>query len=92
MPIQARSFKKSAVLDAFALAIIATGGPAAFPGIPGDGPDLTIAREHARSIDKAMDELLKVTTKPGSYVSESDFSSVPGNNRSGDRITRGWQL
>ena len=62
-----------AVLDAFALAIIATGGPPAFPGIPGDEPDLTVARRHARAINKAMNELLKVTTKPDSYVSESDF-------------------
>jgi FAD/FMN-containing dehydrogenase len=62
-----------AVLDAFALAIIATGGPAAFPGVPGDGPDLTIARRHARAVYSAMDELLKVARNPGSYVSESDF-------------------
>ena len=62
-----------AVLDAFALAIIATGGPPAFPGIPGDEPDLTVARRHAREINNAMDELLKVTSKRGSYVSESDF-------------------
>ncbi len=62
-----------AVLDAFALAIIATGGPPAFPGIPGDKLDLTVARRHARDINKAMDELLKVTSTPGSYVSESDF-------------------
>jgi len=62
-----------AVLDAFALAIIATGGPAAFPGIPGGAPDLTVARRHAHEINNAMDELLKVTTNPGSYVSESDF-------------------
>jgi FAD/FMN-containing dehydrogenase len=62
-----------AVLDAFALAIIATGGPSVFPGIPGDEPDLTSARRHAREINRAMDELLKVITQPGSYVSESDF-------------------
>jgi len=62
-----------AVLDAFALAIIATGGPPVFPGIPGDEPDLTSARRHAREINQAMDELLKVITQPGSYVSESDF-------------------
>ena len=62
-----------AVLEAFALAIIATSGPAAFPGIPGGGPDLTIARQHARATNNAMEELLKVTTHPGSYVSESDF-------------------
>ena len=62
-----------AVLDAFALAIIATGGPPAFRGIPGHEPDTVAARRHAREIGKAMDELLKVVTKAGSYVSESDF-------------------
>ena len=62
-----------AVLDAFALAIIATGGPPAFPGMPGSGPDLTAARRRAGNINRAMDELLKVATNPGSYVSESDF-------------------
>ena len=62
-----------AVLDAFALAIIAAGGPPAFPGIPGHEPDMAAARRHAREIGRAMDELLKVVTKAGSYVSESDF-------------------
>ena len=62
-----------AVLDAFALAIIASGGPAALPGIPGHEPDVAAARRHAREIDKAMDALLKVAPSAGSYVSESDF-------------------
>jgi hypothetical protein len=62
-----------AVLDAFALAIIAGGGPPAFPGIPGHEPDAGAARQRAREIGKAMDELLKVVTKTGSYVSETDF-------------------
>jgi len=61
------------VLDAFALAIIATGEPPAFPGIPGHEPAGAAARRHAREIGKAMDELLKVVTNAGSYVSESDF-------------------
>jgi FAD/FMN-containing dehydrogenase len=62
-----------AVLDAFALAIIATGEPPAFPGIPGHEPDQKAARQHTRDINKAMEELLKVVTNPGSYVSESDY-------------------
>ncbi|WP_449428290.1 FAD-dependent oxidoreductase [Rhodanobacter umsongensis] len=62
-----------AVLDAFALAIIAGEGPPAFPGMPGPGPDLTVAREAARGIGKAMDALLKVAPQAGSYVSESDY-------------------
>jgi FAD/FMN-containing dehydrogenase len=52
-----------AVLDAFALAIIAGGAR----------PDITTARKHAASIDKAMDELRKVAPHAGSYVSESDY-------------------
>jgi FAD/FMN-containing dehydrogenase len=62
-----------AVLDAFALAIIAGGGPPAFPGIHGHEPDLTAARQHAREIGNSMDEMLKVVINAGSYVSESDF-------------------
>jgi hypothetical protein len=62
-----------AVLDAFALAIIAAGGPPAFPDIPGREPDVAAARQHAGEISKAMDELRKVVAEAGSYVSESDF-------------------
>ena len=62
-----------AVLDAFALAIIAGNSPPAFPGIPGHEPDLTAARRHAGAIDRATDELLKAVPHPGSYVSESDY-------------------
>ena len=61
------------VLDAFVLAIIAGNGPPAFPGIHGHEPDVTAARRHAREIGEAMDDLLKVATNTGSYVSESDF-------------------
>jgi FAD/FMN-containing dehydrogenase len=62
-----------AVLDAFALAIIAGGGAPAFPGIPGREPDVAAARRRAAEIGKAMDELRKVAADAGSYVSESDF-------------------
>jgi hypothetical protein len=62
-----------AVLDAFALAIIATGGTPAFPGIPGHEPDVAAARRHAREIASAIDELVTVAPDAGAYVSESDF-------------------
>jgi FAD/FMN-containing dehydrogenase len=62
-----------AVLDAFALAIIAGGEPPAFPGILGHEPDVTAARQRAGEIEKAMGELLKIVSDAGSYVSESDF-------------------
>ncbi len=62
-----------AVIDAFALVIIAGGGPIAFPGVPGHEPDLDVARQNARAIDRAMDAVSAIAAKPGSYVSESNF-------------------
>jgi len=62
-----------AVLNAFALAMLGAAGPPAFPGMPGLEPDLALARKHAREIDKAADQLLKVAPQAGSYVSESDY-------------------
>ncbi len=62
-----------AVLDAFALAIIAAEGPPAYPGIAGHEPDLAAARQHAAAIGKAMAVLHKLTSHPGSYVSEAGF-------------------
>ena len=62
-----------AVIDAFALVIIAGGGPPAFPGIPGREPDLAEARENARSIARAMSALRNAVPASGSYVSEAGF-------------------
>jgi hypothetical protein len=61
------------VLSAFALAIIADGGPAAYPGLPGARADLTGARESRGVVAEAMRELRAVAPGAGSYVSESDF-------------------
>ncbi len=62
-----------AVLTAFALAIIASGGPPAYPGTPGGEPDLSAARQDAEAIDMAMGELRKFVPDGGSYVSETNF-------------------
>jgi FAD/FMN-containing dehydrogenase len=62
-----------AVLDAFALAIIAGHSEPAFPGVPGHEPNLTAARRNAGLIEAAASELLKLVGQPGSYVSESDY-------------------
>jgi len=62
-----------AVLEAFALAIIAEGGRPAYPGLPNATPDLPSARRTTASIAGAMDELRKVAPDAGSYVSESDY-------------------
>lgn len=59
-----------AVLDAFALAIIANGGPLQIPGQPFDE---TVAHQHARAVDAAAAELRKIVPTPSSYVSESNY-------------------
>jgi FAD/FMN-containing dehydrogenase len=41
--------------------------------MPGTAPDVEHARESARRIGSAMDELLKAAPHAGSYVSESDY-------------------
>jgi FAD/FMN-containing dehydrogenase len=61
-----------AMLDAFALAIIAGAGPVAFPGLPDHAPNVDRARD-AQAIDRAMDALSVVMPEPASYVSESNF-------------------
>jgi FAD/FMN-containing dehydrogenase len=62
-----------AVLDAFALAIIGSFGPPAYPSIPGHEPDLVEARNEAATVARATDELRKLNFPPGSYVSESSY-------------------
>lgn len=62
-----------AVLDAFALAIIAGEGPPAFPELPGREPDLAAAHHHAVEIGNAMRELKKVVPASSTYGAESDF-------------------
>jgi FAD binding domain/Berberine and berberine like len=59
-----------AVLDAFALAIIANGGPPPLPGQPYDGG---AAHRDARSVDAATLELRNIAPNPASYVSESNY-------------------
>lgn len=61
------------VLDAFALAIIAGGEPAAFDGIADHEPNLTVARANAGAMTRAMQEILKVAPGAGAYLSEADF-------------------
>ncbi len=62
-----------AVLDAFALAICAAGGPPAFAGIKGHEPNLKAAERAASAVNQSMDKLLEVAKEAGSYVSESDY-------------------
>jgi FAD/FMN-containing dehydrogenase len=62
-----------AVLDAFALAIVASEAQPAYPGLRGHEPDLADARKNARAIAGAIGELKQVAPDTGSYVAESSF-------------------
>ena len=62
-----------AMRDAFVLAIIASEGPPAFPGLPGYAPDLAAARHDAAQIGKAMAVLRAIAPDPAAYVAESSY-------------------
>jgi berberine-like enzyme len=62
-----------AVLDAFALAIIAGGDPHTAPSFPDHEPNLAAGRKAAIAITAAADELRSIVPKAGAYVSESNF-------------------
>jgi len=68
-----------AVLDAFALAIVAGGDPHTSPGLPGHEPDLAAGRKAAVAITASADGLRAVVPIAGAYVSESNF------------FDKGWQ-
>jgi len=59
------------VLEAFALAIIASEGPSAFAGLP--APNLAGARFEAASIQAAMHALREAAPDAGNYLSECDY-------------------
>lgn len=62
-----------AVLDAFALAIIADGEGPAYPGMPHSSIDRAGARKDVDNIAAAARELRKLVPHAGSYVSESNY-------------------
>jgi hypothetical protein len=61
------------VTDAFMLAIIASEGPPAFPGVAGHEPDVATARRDAERIEAATAELRKAAPDGGTYVAESSY-------------------
>jgi FAD/FMN-containing dehydrogenase len=62
-----------AVLDAFALAIVAANAPHAFPGTLGRSPDLARAEREAGAVGRAVRGLAELVPRPASYVAESDY-------------------
>jgi FAD binding domain/Berberine and berberine like len=62
-----------AVLDAFALAIVAGGDPHTSPGLPGHEPDLAAGGRALAAITASADELRAIVPLAGSYVSEGNF-------------------
>ncbi|HET6607609.1 MAG TPA: FAD-binding protein [Rhodopila sp.] len=70
-----------AVSVAFALAIIGAGGPPAFPGMPGMGPDLALARRNATAVGLAISVIRDTVPGTGSYVSEAGFTDPAWQRR-----------
>jgi FAD/FMN-containing dehydrogenase len=62
-----------AVVEAFALVIIADGHGLDYPGLTRTTMDLTSAHRSAHDIDLAAAELRRVAPDSGSYVSESNY-------------------
>jgi FAD/FMN-containing dehydrogenase len=62
-----------AVLQSFALAIIASGGPPAWPGQPAPTPNPLVAKIGKAGVDKAIAVLRAAAPGAGSYVNECDF-------------------
>ncbi len=61
-----------AVLNAFALAIVAD-GQGGYPGVRGHEPDVEAGRKSRERVHGSMNELRTLTPNGGSYVSESNF-------------------
>lgn len=62
-----------AVLSAFALAIIAAGGPPPLPGNPFHAPADSAVREQVAKVTAAMDALRRIVPQAGAYVAESNY-------------------
>jgi hypothetical protein len=62
-----------AVVNSFALAIVADGQRPAYPGLAGHEPDLSRGKKGADNVHLCMNELRAVATEPGAYVSESNY-------------------
>ncbi|MDP9651969.1 FAD-dependent oxidoreductase [Paraburkholderia caledonica] len=61
------------VVDAFALMIVAAGGPPPFAGLPITPLSVTEAHRQARRVAKAAAVLRALAPQSGSYLSETDF-------------------
>ncbi|MDR5781643.1 FAD-binding oxidoreductase [Caballeronia sp. LZ065] len=61
------------VADAFALMIVAAGGPPPFAGLPVTPTDMADARRQAECVAKAAAALRTLSPEGGAYLSEADF-------------------
>ena len=62
-----------AVLDAFALALIAGGTPHTAPGLAGHEPDFAAGRTVAAAVGAAAEELRQLVPNAGAYVAEGNY-------------------
>jgi len=62
-----------AMLDAFALAIVASGDDGIYPGVAGHEPDIKLARSYAQRVQASMAQLRAIVPNGGSYGSEASY-------------------
>ncbi|WP_144110311.1 FAD-binding oxidoreductase [Paraburkholderia sp. BCC1886] len=63
----------SKVADAFALMIVATGGPPPYAGLPVTSADTAEAHRQAGRVEKAAAVLKALSPEGGAYISETDY-------------------
>ena len=61
------------VADAFALAILGTEEPPAYPGVAGREPHASLARQRAQALGRAAAALRRLVPDAGAYLAESNY-------------------
>lgn len=62
-----------AVIDSFALVIVAAEGPPAYPGVSGHEPNLADGRREAAGVARAFAPFERLVPGGGAYMSEADY-------------------
>lgn len=80
------------VLDAFALAILATDGSPNFPNMPEANIDAAQPRDALGALDRATAAMYRLDPGAGSYLSESDFFLTIGMSGTGEATPPDWHV
>ena len=78
------------VLNAFALAIVASGQGPAYPGVPNHEPNVTQGRKATDEVHRSMTELRAIPTNVGTMYPKAAIFRSDGSSPIGAAITRDW--